>query len=521
MSDKKVILIILDGWGLNPSEKGNAPLLAKTPIVDYIYANYPKTSLTASGLEVGLSEGEPGNSEVGHLNIGSGRVVWENLPRIDQTIASGEFFEVEELKNIIETVKKKDSTLHLIGLISDGGVHSHIRHLFALIDAAKKHGLKKIMIHFISDGRDTAAKVAGSYADQLDAYLKEAGVGRVATLIGRFYAMDRDKNWGRQKKATELLLNNTGEKYASVQEALEKNYTAGNNDENVEASVIGEGGTIEQNDGVILFNHRSDRMRQLLSLLYGAERTLVPGGLSIVSMTEYQKDQKAPVLFKTLNLTNTLSELVSDKGLNQLHTAETEKFAHVTFFFKAGVEDIYKGEIDQIVPSKKVLSYDKLPEMSAEEVTKVLLKGIEREINFVVVNFANGDMVGHTGILDAAIKACEKLDSCLNEVLSLASAKGYKVFITADHGNCENMIDESTGEPNKEHTTNPVPFIFLDFTQKPFEFVETDYSKDDYAMYAVGTPIGVLADIAPSILANLGINQPKEMGGMDLSVAMQ
>jgi 2,3-bisphosphoglycerate-independent phosphoglycerate mutase len=521
MMDKKVMLIILDGWGLYPNQKGNAPFLAKTPTLDYVYSNYPKTSLTASGLEVGLSEGEPGNSEVGHLNIGSGRVVWENLPRIDQAILSGEFYQNSELKNILGTVKKKDSALHLIGLVSDGGVHSHIRHLYALLDAAKKEGLTKVYIHFISDGRDTAPKIAQSFASQVESYIKKIGIGQIATLIGRFYAMDRDKNWGRQKKSSDLFLNNVGERYPTVDEALEKNYADGKSDENIEASVIGEGGTIQENDGIILFNHRSDRMRQLLSLFFGAEKTNIPSGVEVVSMTEYQKDQKAPAIFKPLNLQNTISQLISEAGLTQLHIAETEKFAHVTFFFKAGVESVYKGETDQIVPSKKVISCDKLPEMSADEVTSVITKGLEKRANFIVANYANGDMVGHTGVLDAAIRACEKLDSCLGKILSTASAKGYKVFITADHGNCEYMIDESTGEINKEHTTNPVPFVFLDFNKKPYQFAETEYKKEEYAQFAVGTPIGVLADIAPSILANLEIRQPKEMGGMDLSIAMQ
>lgn len=516
----KALLIILDGWGLSGETTGNAPLLAKTPTLDFVYQNFPKTSLTASGLEVGLSAGEPGNSEVGHMNIGSGRVMWENLPRIDQSIEKGEFFKNEVLLKTFNYVKKNDSTLHLIGLVSDGGVHSHIRHLFALIEAAKNSGVKKVLIHFIADGRDTAPKAAENYIRQIESVIKKFGVGKIATMIGRYYAMDRDKNWDRQKKAFDLLMENAGKNYLDADTAIKANYDNGKSDEDMEPSTIGDGGRISANDGVILYNFRSDRARQLLSLFFGAQGVKVPANLSIISMTEYEKGQKAEILFAPLSAENTLSDLVSKKGLKQFHTAETEKYAHVTYFFKAGKEKLLPGEKDEVVPSKKSPAYDKIPEMSAPEVSEKVKMAIQNEYDFVVVNYANGDMVGHTGVLESAVLACEAVDKCLLDVLKEASFKKYKVIITADHGNCDQMIDDLTKQPNKEHTTNPVPFVFLDFEKKPFDFKETALNKEDYIQYAVGTPIGVLADVAPSVLANMGIPKSKEMTGMDLTVAM-
>ena len=517
-ANNKVILAILDGWGLSPNEHGNAPLTAKTPILDYIYASYPKTSLSASGLEVGLSVGEPGNSEVGHLNIGSGRVVWENLPKIDQAIESGELFKNETLKNLAEKTKKNDGALHLIGLVSDGGVHSHIRHLISLLKYAKQNNLSKVFIHAILDGRDTAPKEAMTFLAQLEEATKSYG-GKIVDLVGRFYAMDRDNNWDREKKAFDLFVEGKGDQYSSAKEAVEKNYSLGKSDENFEPSVIDGGALIEDGDSIIFFNHRSDRSRQMLSLFSGGRPVKVPANLSLTTMTEYEKGQKAEIIFLPANLKNTLSDVIADAGLKQYHTAETEKYAHVTYFLKAGNEESLKKETDEVVASKKV-SYDKIPEMSALEVTKVVEKAINEDYDFIVVNYANGDMVGHTGVMGAAVEACESVDKCLGEIMSLASQKGYKAFITADHGNCEVMIDELTRQPNKEHTTNPVPFVFLDFAKKPFAPVDTDFSVDDYIQYASGTPVGILADIAPSVIVNLDLKKPKEMTGMDLSIAM-
>jgi len=516
----KVMLIIMDGWGLSGTEEGNSPFLAKTPTVDYLYANYPKTSITAAGLEVGLSPGEPGNSEVGHMNLGSGRVAWENLPRIDLAIESGDFAKNTVMLGAIENAKKNNSILHLVGLVSDGGVHSHIRHVFAILEAAKNDGLSKVLVHFISDGRDTAPQAAKGFAEQLDKAFKQYGCGRVATLIGRYYAMDRDKNWDRQKRSLDLMLQNTGEKYDTVEAALDANYAKNVNDEFIEPSVIGEGGVIGENDSVILFNHRSDRTRQTLDLLTGGQDTKVPNGLQIVTMTQYQKDQKAQPVFAPENLENTLAEIIANHGLRQFHTAETEKYAHVTYFFKCGIEAALQNETDEVVPSKKSPTYDKIPEMSASEVTEKLLTAITKDYDFIVVNYANGDMVGHTGVAESAIKACEAVDSCLAKVLPAASEHGYKVMITADHGNCETMIDPETKQPHKEHTTNPVPLIYLDFIQKPYSFVQTEFPKEAYFQYVSTPPIGVLADIAPSILANFGLEKSAEMDGMDLTNSM-
>lgn len=523
MAKNKVMLIILDGWGLSAEKEGNAPLLAKTPILDYVYATYPKTSLSASGLEVGLSSGEPGNSEVGHLNIGTGRVVWENLPRIDQEIESGAFFEKEALAAAIEAAKQNKSVLHLIGCVSDGGVHSHIRHLYALLKAAKDNGLDRVLVHFISDGRDTKPEQALEFAASLEKTMTDLKVGRIATLIGRYFAMDRDNNWDRMEKFFNLVVKNEGQKFGSIKEAIEDSYKSGKNDEFIEPSVIGDGGEISDGDSILIFNYRSDRVKQMTKMFVGEEKFFVkdlPKNLLITTMTEYNKDQKEPVIYKHINLDNALAKIISENSLEQFHIAETEKYAHVTYFLNAGIEKPYKGEDWQIIPSKKVATYDKYPLMSAKEVSEKLLQAIKKDYDFIVVNFANGDMVGHTGVVKAAIEACEGVDTLLKEVLSNASENGYKAFITADHGNCESMIDPTTKKVNKEHTTNPVPFIFLDFEKRPFDPLEVDYSFDDYALYATGTPIGVLADIAPSILANLGISQPNEMTGMDLSIAM-
>jgi 2,3-bisphosphoglycerate-independent phosphoglycerate mutase len=331
--------------------------------------------------------------------------------------------------------------------------------------------------------------------------------------------MDRDNNWDREKKAFDLFVGGKGDQYSSAKEAVEKNYSLGKSDENFEPSVIDGGALIKDGDSIIFFNHRSDRSRQMLSLFSGGRSAKVPANLSITTMTEYEKGQKAEIILLPENLKNTLSDVIADAGLKQYHTAETEKYAHVTYFLKAGNEELLKKETDKVVASKKV-SYDKIPEMSAFEVTTAVEKAINEDYDFIVVNYANGDMVGHTGVMGAAVEACESVDKCLGEIMSLASQKGYKAFITADHGNCEVMVDELTRQPNKEHTTNPVPFVFLDFAKKPFAPVDTDFSVDDYIQYASGTPVGILADIAPSIIINLDLKRPKEMTGMDLSIAM-
>ncbi|MEI8143061.1 MAG: 2,3-bisphosphoglycerate-independent phosphoglycerate mutase [Candidatus Berkelbacteria bacterium] len=521
MSDKKVMLIILDGWGLSGSEMGNAPFQAKTPTLDSVYQRYPKTSLSASGIEVGLTPGEPGNSEVGHMNIGTGRVVWESLPRIDQDIENKTLDENEVLAKSAEYSKKNDKTVHLVGLVSDGGVHSHIRHLIALCRILSQRGVARLRIHFISDGRDTEARAAEKYLNQIEAELSALEDCKIATMIGRFFAMDRDKNWERIRAATELFFDNTGKQYLTAEEAIRANYAEKHDDENMDASVIGEGAKIESGDSVLLFNFRADRAKQLLSAFCGkVDGIIPPKDLNLVTMTQYQKDQTVPMVFPAIDLDNTLPEVVAAENLSQFHTAETEKFAHVTYFFNAGKEMGQKGEDDELVPSKKVASYAKSPEMSAKEITAKVIGAIKKNENLIVVNYANGDMVGHTGDDRAAILACEEVDKNLAQVFAEASVAGYKVILTADHGNCELMINEQTKSPNKEHTTNSVPFVYLDFLKRPFEMSESEFTKDEYIQYCMGTPIGVLADIAPSVLANLGVKQPADMSGMDLTTAM-
>ena len=524
-SDKKVLLVILDGWGLSGVEEGNAPLKAKTPTLDFVYQNYPKTSLSASGISVGLSDGDPGNSEVGHLNIGTGRVVWESLPRINQDIESKSLEKNETLQQLADYSRKNNKTVHMVGLVSDGGVHAHIDHLILVCKILNDKKVAKIRIHFISDGRDTDPEAAARYLAQIESELSSLKDCRVATMVGRYFAMDRDKNWDRVKQATDLFFDNKGLPFVTGQEAITQNYNAKKDDESMSPTVIGEGGKIEAGDAVLLFNYRADRAKQLLmsmtpSTMLGAAGINPPKDLYVVTMTQYIKDQSAPVIFPPINLENTLPELISRAGLTQFHTAETEKFAHVTYFFNAGKETSQQKEIDLLVPSKKVESYSKVPEMSAKEITDKLTGAMKENINFVVVNYANGDMVGHTGSEEGAIKACEAVDHCLNEVFATASKQGYKVILTADHGNCEKMIDEVSKKPNKEHTSNPVPMLFMDFLKRPYVFVETTLTKEEYTQYSSGTPIGVLADIAPSVLANLGVDKLGDMSGMDLTIAM-
>jgi 2,3-bisphosphoglycerate-independent phosphoglycerate mutase len=520
----KALLIILDGWGLTPAEKGNAPLLAKTPNLDYIYATYPKTSLAASGLEVGLNPGEQGNSEVGHLNLGSGRVVWENLPRIGQSIENGDFFNNPALLQAVDHAKKNNSCLHLWGLISDGGIHSHIKHVIALLDLASRAKLTKVLVHFITDGRDTSPKQAESFVSQLESAINQYRVGSIATMVGRYFAMDRDKNWDRVAKAYGLITQNEGQHFDTALAALSSSYAAGESDEFLEPKVIGNGGTVADNDAIIMFNFRNDRARQMLEVLTNPDAENfpheLPKNLFVATMTQYYKDQLAPVAFEKINLAQTIGEDIASLGLSQFHVAETEKYAHVTYFFNGGSEKAFQGENRVIVPSKKVATYDLAPEMSAREITAKICESIGRGDDLIVANYANGDMVGHTGNLEAAMKACEVVDQCLGEVLTAASQAGYHAILTADHGNCEVMIDEVTGGPNKEHTTNPVPFVNLKLEQVPFSPVLTPSDPASYAQYAVGTPVGILADVAPSVLAILGIDQPSQMVGMDLTTAL-
>lgn len=518
----KVLLVILDGWGLSPVEKGNATILAKTPILDSVYATYPKVAIAASGLEVGLNRGEMGNSEVGHLNLGSGRVVWESLPRIDYDIEEGGF---ENNRSLDAAMKKASkSRLHLIGLVSYGGVHSHLRHLEALLQLAKKRNIKEVYIHFISDGRDTPPQKAAEIAKGLEENIKKIGVGKIATLVGRYYAMDRDNRWQRVEKAYDLMTAGKGTEYKDIYQAIEANYKNKVTDEFIEPSLIDKNGLVQSGDAVIFFNFRADRIRELTSAFFspnfsGFSRQQL-SDLYVVTMTEYDKRFNLPVVFEPIDIKNTLADVVEAYDLTQYHIAETEKYPHVTYFFNGGREEPHKDEDQIVVPSPKVATYDLQPEMSAAGVTDKLVPALKQN-DFTLVNFANGDMVGHTGSLKAAIAACEAVDKCLAKVLTAAGELGHKVFITADHGNCEAMIDPATGGINKEHTTSPVPFVFLDLAAAPFSVRGLKpFSKEEMIAYSASPVVGVLSDVAPTILSLLGLKKPPEMVGVNLIEVM-
>lgn len=500
--------------------EGNATLLARTPNLGHIYATCPKISISASGLEVGLNRGEMGNSEVGHLNLGSGRIVWESLPRIDFAIEKGGFEENRTLKDILN--KAKDGRLHLIGLTSNGGVHSHMRHLEVLLSSAKKAGIAKVFIHFIADGRDTQPKVAQATITDLENKIKKIGIGKIATVIGRYFAMDRDKRWERTGKTYQLYVAGSGKEYQSAIEAIDENYKAGKSDEFLEPSIIDKEGVIKPEDAVVFFNFRADRMRQLVGALTqkdfdGFKREKIEP-LYAVTMTEYDQDFHLPTIFSPINLKGTVADALEAEEVKQFHVAETEKYPHVTYFFNGGREDPHRKETQIVLPSPKVATYDLAPEMSAVPVSKKVLEAISKGEEFIVVNFANGDMVGHTGVLDAAVKGCETVDVALESIVKEAFEKKYYTIITADHGNCETMIDSTSGEPSKEHTSNPVPFVYIDPMNNAFATSSRkDFSKDELIAYASIQPVGILSDVAPSILSIMGVKIPPEMAGINLA----
>jgi len=506
---RPVILIIMDGWGYNPKKEGNAVAIANTPNIDYIEQNYPWTLIGSSGMDVGLPEGQMGNSEVGHLNIGAGRIVYQEFTRITKSIMDGDFFEKEEFLNAIDNCIKNNSNLHLMGLLSDGGVHSHNTHLYALLKLASQKGLKNVFIHCFLDGRDVPPSSAKIYLEELEKKLNEIGVGKVASIMGRYYAMDRDKRWERVEKAYNAMVFGEGEYANSSIEAIEKSYSMGNTDEFVLPTVIMNQNkpvaTIKENDSIIFFNFRPDRARQITRAFCdidfdGFERKNGYFKNYFVCLTQYDVTIKnCNIAFKPEGLENTLGEYLSKLGLKQLRIAETEKYAHVTFFFNGGVETPNVLEDRVLIPSPKVATYDLKPEMSAYEVTDALIEKIERNCYDVIIcNYANGDMVGHTGILEAAIKAVEAVDECIGKVVKKVLEKNGVVLITADHGNCEQMIDYQTGEPHTAHTTNKVPFYIVG--------LDSVKLRQD----------GRLADIAPTILDILEIEIPKQMKGYSL-----
>ena len=504
-----LLLMILDGWGINPHSQNNAISQAATPNMTRLCREYPCTLLDASGMAVGLPDGQMGNSEVGHLNIGAGRIVYQDLTRITKAIEDGSFFNNEVLLDCIAKTKASGGSLHLAGLLSDGGVHSHNTHLYALLQMAAKEGIRNIFVHCLLDGRDTPPKSGAEFLDQLDAEMQRIGTGRIATVIGRYYAMDRDKRWDRVEKAYSAMVQGIGLEFASAKFAIEQSYLDGVTDEFVLPSVIVEGGEpigrIKDGDGFIFFNFRSDRAREITRAFTdpnfdGFARRRLPQLASYACMTVYDETFDLPVAFAPVELKNILGEVIGRSGLKQLRIAETEKYAHVTFFFNGGNETPFPGEDRVLIPSpREVPTYDEKPEMSAGLVTDEFLRRMDEDkYDFIVLNFANADMVGHTGMLPAAVKAIETVDECVGKIVEKVLEKNGRALITADHGNAESMVDEK-GEPHTAHTTDPVPFILVDDTRK------------DASLRS-----GTLADIAPTVLDLMGITKPAEMTGKSL-----
>ncbi len=509
MDKKLVMLAILDGWGINDKEEGNAVKMAKTPNLDTIMKQYPNTKIKTSGLDVGLPEGQMGNSEVGHTNIGAGRIVYQELTRITKSIQDGDFFEKKEFLDAIKYCKKQDSDLHLYGLLSDGGVHSHNSHLYALLELCKRQDFKNVYVHCFLDGRDTPPASGEGYIVELEEKMKELGVGKIASIMGRYYAMDRDKRWERVELAYNALAKGEGLKATSAVDAIEGAYQREEFDEFVKPTVIVENdkpiATIKQNDSVIFFNFRPDRAREITRVFVdknfdGFEKKFLY--VNYVCMTQYDETMpNVEVAFKPEKIENTFGEYISKKGYTQLRIAETEKYAHVTFFFNGGNEVKYEGEDRILVNSPKVATYDLQPEMSAYEVTDKVVDVIRKRLDDVIIlNFANCDMVGHTGVLEAAVKAVETVDECIGKIVDEVIRQNGVILITADHGNAEQMIDYTTGDPFTAHTTNPVPLIVAGMGE--------DVSLKE----------GRLADLAPTMLDIMGEEKPNEMTGESLIV---
>jgi len=503
---KPLMLMILDGWGINPDPANNAVAQARTPNLDRLLTDYPHTRIQTSGMAVGLPDGQMGNSEVGHLNLGAGRIVYQDLTRITKSIQDGDFFTNPVLLDCIAKVNAAGGRLHLVGLLSDGGVHSHNSHLYALVELAKQQGVGETCIHCLLDGRDTPPQSAASYLQELEVELARLGHGRIATIIGRYYGMDRDNRWERVEKAYHAMVQGLGEQSASAAEAISASYVAGITDEFVLPAVIGPAAAINDGDGIIFFNFRSDRAREITRALTfeqfeGFPRQRVPRLAGYVCMTEYDATFGLPVAYGPEELSNILGGVLANAGLHQLRIAETEKYAHVTFFFNGGVETPFHNEDRALIPSpKEVATYDQKPEMSAFAVADEVITRLEQDqYDVIILNFANCDMVGHTGILSAAIKAVEAVDSCVGRVVDKVRSLGGTVLITADHGNAEQMADEQ-GEPHTAHTCNPVWLILVD-EQRTSATLRED---------------GKLADLAPTMLELLGLPQPKEMTGKSL-----
>jgi 2,3-bisphosphoglycerate-independent phosphoglycerate mutase len=499
-----VVLVILDGWGIGRDEPGNAVLHAQTPAMDRLWA-----TLLTSGEDVGLPAGQMGNSEVGHTNIGAGFVVYQWLTRIDLAVTNGEFAANPALNRAIERAVENGGTLHLLGLVSDGGVHSHIRHLVALLGLARSHAVPadRVVVHAFTDGRDTAPDSGLGFLRDLEQAMAAIGIGRVGTVSGRYYAMDRDRRWERTKRAYEAIVHGAGERAGSVEEAVSRAYAAGITDEFIPPTVIDDGSgpaTISPGDSAVFFNFRADRGRQLSEALVGEgfggwERGPRIPGLHLVTMARYEEGLEAEIAFAPMDVTNPLARVVSEAGLAQFHAAETEKYPHVTFFLNGGREEPFPGESRVLIPSPKVATYDLQPEMSAPELTDAVVGAIEGgQYPLIVVNFANGDMVGHTGVFAAAVAAIETVDACLARVIAATLEQDGVALVTADHGNAEEMIDRESGAPMTAHTTNPVPVVLV--------------APDDHPLrQARLRQGGRLSAVAPTLLALMGIAVPDSM----------
>ena len=500
-SKKTLALIVLDGWGYREDADQNAILAANTPNLDALTKEYPNTLISGSGLDVGLPEGQMGNSEVGHVNLGAGRVVYQDFTKVTKSIADGEFEHNPALVKAIDDAVSKDKAVHIMGLLSPGGVHSHEDHIFAALKMAAHRGAKKVYLHAFLDGRDTPPQSAEASLEKADAVFAEIGCGKTATIIGRYFAMDRDKRWDRVTKAYDLITQGKGEATAdSAVAGLKASYEAGKNDEFVPPTVIGESVSVEDGDAIIFMNFRADRARQLTQVFVdknfdGFDLAVKPELSAFVMLTQYSADFDAPVAFPAEKLVNVLGEWLEKQDKTQLRISETEKYAHVTFFFSGGVEKEFKGEERILIPSPDVATYDLQPEMNSEKLTDELVGAIESgKFDVIICNYPNGDMVGHTGDFDAAVKACEAVDKSIGRVIEALQKTGGECLITADHGNAEQMVDNESGQAHTAHTSEPVPFIYFGRDAEPRKG-------------------GTLSDVAPTMLHLMGVEQPEEMTG--------
>lgn len=503
LKNAPVALIIMDGYGYgDTADPNNAVQIARTPVIDGLKQKFPATHIFASGEYVGLPDGQMGNSEVGHTNIGAGRIIYQNLTRITKAIKDGDFFANKVLLGVTDAVKAKGGALHLMGLVSPGGVHSHSEHLYGLLELAAKQGIEKVYVHAFLDGRDVDPSSAAEYVAELQSKIDEIGCGTIATLSGRYYAMDRDNRWERVQKAYDAIARGEGVAADDAVEAVKASYAQNVTDEFVVPVVVGAYKGVNEGDGVIFFNFRPDRARELTHAFTDAEFSGFPRKdvkPAFATMTQYEEGLNVEVAYPPESIANTLGEVIAQNGMTQLRIAETEKYAHVTFFFNGGVEEPYEGEDRILVPSPKVATYDLQPEMSALEVTDKVVEAIRSgKYDFIILNYANGDMVGHTGVIEAAVKAVETVDTCVGRFVEAIREVGGEVCITADHGNADKMVDMETGAPFTAHTTNPVPFIVVSD--------RVGWIADE----------GALCDIAPTMLTLAGMKIPAEMTGSSL-----